>query len=488
MLWIALYFHDFPLQIIQRCNEIEEPLVIVDGPANRQSIIAATKVAKECGLHESMAVSSAQSLCSDVKIRRRDTLEEIEKIRGIAAWALQYTPNVSIQDSRGLLLEVSSTLTLHRGLDDLLKKLSSEILSLGYIAHIGVAPIAITAWIFAKAHYDQSANYICTDFKNMTEVLHSLPLKLFDWSIETVQMLKKLGIRTIKECMQLPRDGFVKRFGKGVQLDLDKANGRMADPRAYFIAPEKFSSKIEFEFEVNDVMALLFPIKRMLQEMVGFLRGRCAGVQEWTIEIWHLKQKKSIHIRTAMVEQNVERMLVLCKEHLAKTLFSDTIIGLHIYALRLLPFQAKNISWLLDANEQNEDWMHLVDKLTSRLGREKVYQWEIKNDHRPEHNLQKISLADKSQKKPRVNHISTHRPLFLLDEPKLLHLKNNTPLYKGILTLLSGPERMEGGWWDRLTAKASRDYYVARNPKGETLWIYLDHQKMNQWYLHGIFS
>src|SRR5688572_24136403 len=101
MLWIALYFHDFPLQIIQRCNEIEEPLVIVDGPANRPFIIAANKLAKEYGLRESMTVSAAQSLCSDVKIKKRDVLEEIEKTKGIAAWALQYTPNVSIQDSRG---------------------------------------------------------------------------------------------------------------------------------------------------------------------------------------------------------------------------------------------------------------------------------------------------------------------------------------------------------------------------------------------------
>jgi protein ImuB len=34
----------------------------------------------------------------------------------------------------------------------------------------------------------------------------------------------------------------------------------------------------------------------------------------------------------------------------------------------------------------------------------------------------------------------------------------------------------------------NRDYFVARNPTGETFWIYREHHRPASWYLHGVFS
>jgi protein ImuB len=52
--------------------------------------------------------------------------------------------------------------------------------------------------------------------------------------------------------------------------------------------------------------------------------------------------------------------------------------------------------------------------------------------------------------------------------------------------LIAGPERIESGWWDG--KPAARDYFVARNPRGETLWIYREYGHSEAWYLHGIFA
>jgi protein ImuB len=59
------------------------------------------------------------------------------------------------------------------------------------------------------------------------------------------------------------------------------------------------------------------------------------------------------------------------------------------------------------------------------------------------------------------------------------------PRYHGPLELLRGPERIEGGWWERLDV--ARDYYAARNPAGQRLWIY---RRLDQvdWFLHGLFG
>jgi protein ImuB len=51
-------------------------------------------------------------------------------------------------------------------------------------------------------------------------------------------------------------------------------------------------------------------------------------------------------------------------------------------------------------------------------------------------------------------------PGFLLEPPLRLALRDHRPHYQGALTLLVGPDRVEGGWWDRLPARAPADAAV----------------------------
>jgi len=68
------------------------------------------------------------------------------------------------------------------------------------------------------------------------------------------------------------------------------------------------------------------------------------------------------------------------------------------------------------------------------------------------------------------------------------------------LTLESGPERIESGWWDN--RPIARDYYIARARNGTRLWIYHERpgctrgrargtsppRSPPRWFLHGLFS
>ena len=52
------------------------------------------------------------------------------------------------------------------------------------------------------------------------------------------------------------------------------------------------------------------------------------------------------------------------------------------------------------------------------------------------------------------------------------------------LTLLSGPERIETGWWD--DEDIGRDYFVGRSQRGEELWLY--RERTGDWFVHGVFA
>jgi protein ImuB len=56
------------------------------------------------------------------------------------------------------------------------------------------------------------------------------------------------------------------------------------------------------------------------------------------------------------------------------------------------------------------------------------------------------------------------------------------------LHLLSGPERIESGWWSG--QGVARDYYVARADSGARVWIFCerDAEGRRHWCLHGVFA
>ena len=72
-------------------------------------------------------------------------------------------------------------------------------------------------------------------------------------------------------------------------------------------------------------------------------------------------------------------------------------------------------------------------------------------------------------------------------EPVALLLRGHHPFYGSPLRLISGPERIESGWWDG--ALVLRDYFVAEGEEGACYWIYRERDAGSaRWFLHGLFA
>jgi protein ImuB len=105
-----------------------------------------------------------------------------------------------------------------------------------------------------------------------------------------------------------------------------------------------------------------------------------------------------------------------------------------------------------------------------------------------------------AEKQPRATSCTTTpQPTWLLPQPLKLATRRHRPLYQGVLHLLAGPHRIEGGWWHRVetasgadTAHVQRDYWVALSEHAGVLWIYQERlpgdDEAPAWYLHGIFA
>ena len=69
------------------------------------------------------------------------------------------------------------------------------------------------------------------------------------------------------------------------------------------------------------------------------------------------------------------------------------------------------------------------------------------------------------------------RPTWLLPQPVPLHAH---------VRIVSGPERLESGWWDGDDVR--RDYYVLETAQGQRAWAYADPGHRDGWMLHGWFA
>ena len=92
---------------------------------------------------------------------------------------------------------------------------------------------------------------------------------------------------------------------------------------------------------------------------------------------------------------------------------------------------------------------------------------------------------------PGLGPLPLHRPVWLLPAPQPLAERQSVPHSEGRpLALLSGPERIESGWWDG--GLAVRDYFIAQHDSGALLWIYRSRLPSagagEGWFLHGRFG
>lgn len=502
MLWMSLALPELSLQAhmhgaIGGLREI--PLVISDGVPSRPCVHAANTGATLAGVTPGMTLAAAQATVHELVVVSRDAAVETRALTGLADWATQFTPMVC-REPDGISLEVSTTLRLFGGVGSLARRLREGAAALGWQATLGIAPTPMAARLLARASHETRGLRMCREPARLRERLASLPLHLFDWPAEIQAPLSTLGLRRIEDLLCQPRPGLQRRFGERVMVDLDRALGVLPDPREPHRLPDTFHGETDLLFEIADAERLAIPIRRLLDLLEGFLRGRGAGVHEIALTLKHNRRFRTTHRFAARQPlRDAKSWMRLIRERLDAHPLPEAVSSLMVDAQRLAPLADQSASWLPTPDMRHEKWQVLAERLTSRLGENAVFMLARHDDHRPEKAWRAIACttmppARRTSRRPASNvgasplpHTPRRpRPTLLLETPEALSEVDGTPQHRGALVLLAGPERIETGWWDG--EQVMRDYYVARNPRHEVCWVYTDYRQGWRWFLHGYFA
>lgn len=497
MLWISLHLPDLSLQTATRGLLPHVPVAITATSGNRTLIHAANAVAQAAGVQAGMTAAAARAFTGDIVLLPRDPAKERAALEKIALCALQFTPGVSIVRD-GLVLDVESSLMLFGGLGKLCGALRQNLRELGYHGTLGVAPTPLAAELFALAHAQGIEARACMDLQLLPARLRPLPAALLPWDDATRQTLGVLGLKSLGQLFDLPPDGLLRRFGFECARDLERMTGARPDPRTPQAAPERFRTTFDLAAEIDDLGLCLHAIERLLTEAQGFLAARGAATNALRLTLRHGRQLTTRHdIGSSLPQRDARQWLLLVREQLQRRPLPAPATAIDLAIDTLCEYVPPPNGWLPDPRAQTEDRLRLLDRLAARLGRAKVCTLAPRAEHRPEHAW--TSAPGKEMGTDHVSRVSSApqsinvvcppfkaRPAWLLDRPRALITRDTLPLHHGPLTLLAGPERIQSGWWDN--RPVARDYFVARNPLGETCWIYRELSASKQWFLHGVFS
>lgn len=503
MLWLALHFPQLPLEVFQRASALPA-INVVSGGGSQPRVLIASSAAVQHGIHPGMSFSAAYALAPELNVLERNPSLETQTLESLALWAEQFTPTIVIAQPRSntksvvaadsLLLEIESCLKLFGGLDALAGQVRDQINALGFDTACAVAPTAAGALLLARSGLEVQV----TTLPQLREQLIRLPIENLDSPAATITTLSRLGVRTLGECLQLPRDGVARRFDQSLLDDLDRALGNLPDPRAPFIPPPRFASRLIPPAPIPDVEALLFGVKRLINECTGFLTGRQAGATRLQLKLEHEDHPPTqVRIELSMPSRDSAHLTVLARERLSRITLPQAVEAFSLELEESMQLAPSNFSFFTTRGASTEDRVALVERLRARLGSDAVHGLTLVPAHRPELAFKETEPGTKNMTAPLAP-----RPLWLLATPRPLLKDDHGPRLDGPLRLLSGPERIESGWWD--DRDVQRDYFVAANPEGARFWIFCDRKTGDrpgnrvsplgttvdqaQWYLHGVFA
>lgn len=475
MLWLCLYLPDLALDVLQRGGNANLPAAVHENHGRRHHIVTVNHVARQLGISAGMAVETATALAPALTLRPREPLMERRTLSRLAAWAGQFSDCISLAPPQRILLEAGGSLRLFGGARALLEQVRDGAIALGYSARVALAPTPLAAELLAR----DADGAMILKREDIVSGLGTLRLARLDLDEGTRAGLQAAGIRTLADCLALPRGAFSRRFGPACLNYLDRLTGRAADPRRRFRAPSHFTGHVELLAEAVHTEALLFAIRRLLLELRGAARGRDAGVDALRLTFEHANIAPTpLRIGLSAVSRDIDHFTTLMRTHLERLILPAPVRALTLQTARFRPLQEPQQRLFGDDDARQTNWHQLVETLRARLGDDAVSAIACADDHRPHRAWHGNPVETAGTAGGAALRADAPRPLWLLPAPR--------PVDFGNLQLLAGPERIESGWWDGDDLR--RDYFLARTSDGARLWVFRTFGAKAGWFVHGIFA
>ena len=466
-----------------------------------------SRLAARAGIMPGMRLSSVQMLVPDAIVYQRELHRENEQLAAAAMACLRFTPQVCIQESACIIMNVGASLRLFGGIRRLRRLIQNTVSQLGLQSQIGIAISAQAACLLARHRILRSSTQArrlphfspyALSSRRLAQRLDLLPISLLTSAQKWLDWLSGIGCATLGELRQLPRAGLQRRCGKELLHQLDLAYNATQEVFQWLELPKQFHARLELPDRFEHTELIFHFARALLVQLCGWLVQQQLAVNCLEFAFEHERGRQAVapslmRIQLGQASWREEHLSKLLKEHLAQLQLTAAAIAIRLEAVQVSPMHAPNADLFPEPGGNLEEQSKLMELLVARLGAENVLHPAPIADHRPEVANHWVPILQKVKNTAAAIPLPLCRPTWLLPQPQLLEVRQHRPHYQSPLKLMSPAERIEAGWWNGQLI--TRDYFIAENAQHLRCWIYRERigaaQQANDdevWYLHGFFG
>jgi protein ImuB len=551
---VSVWLPHLPIERIQRSDPgaigDNAPWALVGSEARGQVVTAVNARAQREGIRPGVALADARAILPALRSRPAEPARDRVLLESLARWGGRYGPARNTDGIDGLWIDVTGVAHLFAPLvpsaatadaspppgaeaqagaperaeaallNDLIKRLQST----GLTARAGLADTHGAA--HALARFATQGMHIAIAGPGATrDALAALPVDALRLAPASTLLLRRLGLTRIGDLYGLPRAALERRFRDAeiaarVLARLDQALGLSAEPHRALSAPSALSVRRSYAEPLIASTSIETEMKALAAMLAERLEATGQGLRRLVLSLYRTDASVStISAGTSRPCRESEHMIGLLSEKLA-----SIDAGFGIDALVLDAVEAEYLDAVqtgLAATDAATGASKLIDRLSNRMGAQKVTKLDPYPSHSPERATASrqalLAPPRASCATPLPGHGASFpqaaRPAFLLPRPEPIRVIAEIPegaparfswrRLAHVVIRAEGPERIAREWWRSISrpqpvGTTVRDYYRIEDSAGGRYWVFRlglydeetegEEQLQPGWFMHGVFA
>ncbi len=431
-------------------------------------------------------------------ISQHDPVADEQTLTAIADWCHQFSSVVAVDPPDSLCFDLNGVTHLFGDESKLANHVLKAFHARGYRPRVAIADTISAAW--AAAHYGKTSSTIIPVGK--TQWLYRLPLSALRIPTDALEKLDRLGVHRIEQLVELSRKNLPSRVGDEVLERLDCLIGNKTEMLCGHQSLPTFQQQWLLDRSTDHLETIQHVVDVLLRRLASQLRCYGHGAMQLSICFDCMADHSAtMNIGLYRPSANSTHFNSLFQMQMETIKLPAAVECVTITADETEPLEQSQRS-LLDTEKSADprEMANLIEKLSSRLGAERVVRAALIDDFQPEKSFCYQSLTQRNDSLPPDTNVAeqhecfVNRPVRMLFPPQQIDVIAVVPdgpparfYYRGEQRVVNcwGPERLETAWWRGPSVK--RDYYRVETESASRFWLFRCLSK-GQWFLHGSFD
>lgn len=472
-MFAVIFVPDFQLQAALRAAEgrSARAVALVDAAeSNRPVILQLTHTAQQAGVCAGMTVTQAMARCPQIVIHRRSSAQERAANAALLDCAWAFSPSVEATSDGVCTLDLQG----HRNIcyEDVAAKMLDCLARLQLAAQVGIGENPLLAWHAARA---ARPSLVIRDVKKF---MGPLPIESIEPSAEVRVILRKWGVHTLGEFLALGKNALGERLGpEGLAL-FDRASANATRPLRLANPPKLFEEALEFEHEVETAEALLFVLRRFIEQLSARLEFVYLVAEELILRLMLADSGKYEHVlKIPAPTRRIDTLFGMLQTHLETLRTQHPIVGVFLAARPCRPASQQLELFESNLRDPNQ-FAETLARLAALLGHDRVGMPVVEANHRPDaFAMEPLGMAGGAESEAAPPPQPSRGLCLRRFRPPARAPFDCRKLPK------AGPWDSSGHWWDE-----QRWSRVEWDLEGEAAALYRAFQKNGHWFMDAVYD